>query len=68
MTKFTEFFGDETGAITIDWIVITSAIALLGIVVLYAIFNGGLSGLVPGFNETLAGEPANVVIGTIEVQ
>jgi hypothetical protein len=68
MTRFTEFFSDDAGAVAIDWITITAGILLLGIMVVYAIYNGGMSGLVPGVNDTLAGEPANIVLGTIVIE
>ena len=68
MTKFTEFFSDDAGAVTIDWITLTAGILLLGIVVVYAIFNGGMSDLIPNVNSTLAGEPAKVVLGTIKIK
>jgi hypothetical protein len=68
MTKFTEFFGDDAGAVTIDWITLTAGILLLGIMVVYAIFNGGLSNLTPNVNSTLAGAPANVLLGEINLE
>ncbi len=68
MTKFPEFFDDDAGAVTIDWITLTAAILLLGIMIVYAIFNIGLSPLVPNINEALAGEPANVALGTITIE
>jgi Flp pilus assembly pilin Flp len=33
MTKFSAFLKDETGAVTVDWVVLTAAIVLLGLVV-----------------------------------
>ena len=68
MTKFTEFFGDDAGAVTIDWITLTAGILLLGILVVYAIFNGGLSNLTPNVNSALAGAPANVLLGEINLE
>lgn len=68
MTKFTEFFSDDAGAVTLDWVTITAGIILLGIIVVYAIANGGMSGLVPSYKDTLAGQPAQVVVGTIVVE
>ncbi|MCH8166585.1 MAG: hypothetical protein IID49_02010 [Proteobacteria bacterium] len=68
MTKFTEFFSDAAGAITIDWIAISAVIVLLAIMTFYAIVNGGMSELVPGYDATLAGEPAQVVVGTIVIE
>jgi hypothetical protein len=55
MTKFTEFLCDDTGAVTIDWVALVSATLLLGTMVVYAIFNGGVSSLVGNISETLAG-------------
>ncbi len=54
MTKFTAFLGDDAGAVTIDWVALTSGILLLGIMVVYAIFNGGVADLVSNVNSTLA--------------
>lgn len=68
MTKFPEFFNDDAGAVTVDWITLTAAILLLGIIIVYAIFNIGLSTLTPNINEALAGEPANVALGTITIE
>lgn len=33
MTKFTAFLKDETGAVTVDWVVLTAAVVTLGLVV-----------------------------------
>ena len=44
---------DETGAVTIDWVAITAGILLLGIIVVYAIFNNGVVALVGGINDSL---------------
>ena len=68
MTQFTEFFGDDTGAVTIDWLTLSAAVLLLGIMVIYAIFNGGMSGFVPNINDSLGGEPTTVGLGTIVVK
>ena len=68
MTKFTEFFSDDAGAVTIDWVTLTAGILLLGIMVVYAIYNGGLSNLTPNVNSTLAGAPANVLLGEINLE
>ncbi len=68
MTKFTEFFGDDAGAVTIDWVALTAGIMLMGILVAYAIFNDGVSKMVSNVNPTLAGASANVVLGTIDIK
>ncbi|MFN6924520.1 MAG: hypothetical protein ACK4P8_02630 [Tabrizicola sp.] len=33
MTKFAAFLKDETGAVTVDWVVLTAAVVGLGLVV-----------------------------------
>lgn len=33
MTKFSAFLKDETGAVTVDWVVLTAAVVGLGLVV-----------------------------------
>ena len=37
MTKFTAFLNDETGAVTVDWVVLTAAVVGLGLAVMAAI-------------------------------
>jgi Flp pilus assembly pilin Flp len=55
MTNFTKFLSDDAGAVTIDWVALTAGILLLGILVVYSIFNNGVSGLVSKINSTLQG-------------
>jgi Flp pilus assembly pilin Flp len=35
MSHFREFLNDETGAVTVDWVVITAAIAIFGVIALF---------------------------------
>ena len=65
MTMFTKFLSDDAGAVTIDWVALTAGILLLGIMVVYAIFNNGVSSLVSNVNSTLTGISTGVSIGTI---
>ena len=68
MAKFTEFFSDDAGATTIDWLVLTAGILLLGIMVVYTIGNDGVSKMTSTLDPALSGEGANVVIGTIDLE
>ena len=68
MTKFSKFLADDAGAVTIDWVALTAGILLLGIMVVYAIFNNGVSSLVSSVNSTLADVGTGVNIGTLENQ
>ncbi|MDH3666018.1 MAG: hypothetical protein OEN23_09450 [Paracoccaceae bacterium] len=68
MTNFTKFLADDAGAVTIDWVALTAGILLLGIMVVYAIFNNGVSTLVSSVNSTLESAGAGVNIGTLENQ
>ena len=62
MTKFTKFLSDDAGAVTIDWVALTAGILLLGIMVVYAIFNNGVQTLVSNVNSTLSGVTTDVVL------
>ncbi len=66
MTKFTKFLSDDAGAVTIDWVALTAGILLLGIMVVYAIFNNGVSSLVSNVNSTLESVSTDVSVGSIE--
>ena len=63
MTIFTKFLREEDGAITIDWVALTAGILLLGIAVVYAIFNNGVTPLVNNINANLKDAGANVTTG-----
>ncbi len=65
MTNFTEFFSDDAGAITIDWVVLTAGILLMGILVTYAILNNGVQTMASNLNTGLDGSTTNVVLGEI---
>ena len=67
MTKFTKFLSDDAGAVTIDWVALTAGVLLLGILVVYAIFNNGVSHLVSNVNSTLSGVTTNISIGTVDI-
>ena len=64
MTKFINFLSDDAGAVTIDWVGLAAAILLLGIMVVYAIFDGGVAGLVSSVNSTLSGVVTDIGTGT----
>ena len=64
MTKFAKFLRDDTGAVTIDWVALSAGILLLGIMVVYSIFNNGVKNLVLNVNSTLEGIGTNVDVGT----
>ena len=67
MTTFTKFLSDDTGAVTIDWVALTAGILLLGIMVVYAIFNGGVANLVDKINATLSNVSLTTSIGTVVI-
>ena len=65
MAKFTEFLSDDAGAVTIDWVALTAGILLLGIMVVYAIFNGGVASLAVNISSTLAGLTTDIDTGLV---
>ena len=51
--KFKEFRADTTGAVTVDWVVLTAAIVGLGIAVITA-FAGNLSVVTNAIDDDIA--------------
>ncbi len=58
-----KFWNDEAGAVTIDWVALTAGILLLGIAVVYGIFNSGVATLATSINDNL-GTAVSVNTGT----
>ena len=67
MTMFTKFLRDESGAVTIDWVALTAGILLLGIVLVYAIFNNGVSNLSSTINSQLGNAGSLVTTPTTPI-
>lgn len=65
MTKFRDFLIDDAGAVTIDWVALTAGVLLLGILVVYAIFNNGVANLVSNINTTLEGVAVDIDTGDL---
>jgi Flp pilus assembly pilin Flp len=54
-SKFTSFVSDESGAVTVDWVVLTAAIVGLGLAVI-SVVSGGI--------EDLSGDISNSLTAT----
>ena len=54
MTKFSAFLNDETGAVTVDWVVLTAAIVGLGLLV-FNFVRPAVSNLAQGIGTELDG-------------
>ena len=54
MKLFNQFFADESGAVTVDWVVLTAAIVGLGIAVLASV-SGGTTNLAGDIATELSG-------------
>ena len=67
MINFAEFLRDESGAITIDWVALTAGILLLGIVLVYAIFNNGVANLGSTINSQLSNAGSTVTVPTTPI-
>lgn len=63
MRTIARFQSDERGAVTIDWVALTAGILLLGMMVVYAIFNTGVSDIVASMNSEL-GLDLDIDVGT----
>jgi hypothetical protein len=65
MIKFTEFLSGDAGAVTIDWVALTAGILLLGIMVVYAIFNDGVQSLTGNINSTLSSVSTDISVESL---
>lgn len=55
MSRVAKFLDDCSGGITIDWVALTAGVLLVGIMVVYALYNNGVSSAVSSINNTDAG-------------
>ncbi len=67
MTRFLKFLGDDAGAVTIDWVALTSGILLVGIMVIYAIYNNGASATVDNANNMLTSISGDTTLETVTI-
>jgi hypothetical protein len=63
MSNFTGFLSDDAGAVTIDWVALVSGTLLLGIMAVYAIFNGSVPGVVLNINASLTSMAVDIDVG-----
>ncbi len=54
MKLFTKFANDESGAVTVDWVVLTAAIVGIAIAVI-TLISGGIEDAANGINDELLG-------------
>lgn len=50
---FKSFLQDETGAITTDWVALTSALVIVAIIVTFALFSEGITPLTGSINAQI---------------
>ncbi|MBL4873575.1 MAG: hypothetical protein JKY41_09320 [Rhodobacteraceae bacterium] len=53
MKLFTKFANDESGAVTVDWVVLTAAIVGIAIAVI-SLISGGIQDASNGINDELS--------------
>ncbi|MEM7509002.1 MAG: pilus assembly protein [Pseudomonadota bacterium] len=53
MTNLKTFIHDEAGAVTIDWVAMTAGMLLLGIALVFGIFNNGVDPLTGSMVDTM---------------
>ena len=64
MTNFSAFLNDETGAVTVDWVVLTAAVVTLGLVV-FTFIAPAVSGLASDIGDEIdAAGTAMTGVGT----
>ena len=62
--SFVRFIGDESGALTIDWVALSAGILLAGLVAVFAIYLNGASPAVVDMNTTLSGLNSDINPGS----
>lgn len=67
MIRFLKFLGDNAGAVTIDWVALTSGILLVGIMAIYAIYNNGASSAVDNANNMLTSISGETTLETVTI-
>ena len=65
MTQFSTFLSDEAGVVTIDWVAVTASILLLGLAVIFSVFNDGVTPAANGINSTLSSMDIEVPANTL---
>lgn len=63
MGKFYRYLQEEDGGPTVDWVTVTAGVLLLGMAVVYGVFNDGVSDLMAAINTELEGPVGSVAIG-----
>lgn len=53
MRNFQIFIRDEAGAVTIDWVAMSAGMLLLGIALVFGIFNNGVDPLTTSMVDTM---------------
>ena len=59
MKLFTKFANDESGAVTVDWVVLTAAIVGIAIAVV-TLISGGIETAANGINDELTNASSSV--------
>ena len=50
---FADFFSDETGAASVDWVALVGGVTVLGIAVVYSVYSVGAASAVASVDGTL---------------
>ncbi len=65
MIEFTKFLSDDAGAVTVDWIALTSGVLIVAIIAVYAIYNNGVISVVAGIDSTIVSVSTDLDAGTL---
>lgn len=63
-----KFLKDTSGAVTIDWVALAAGILLLGMTLVYAIFNNGVGDLAKSINSALSAVDPAIETGDAPTQ
>ena len=58
------FFRSDNGAVSVDWVGLTAGIAVIGVSLTYALFDGGVASTAHSINAALEATNASVSLST----
>lgn len=68
VVRLSVFAGDDSGAVTIDWVGLTAGILLAGMVAIFAIYGNGVTVLTANVNTNMSNLTTYLNPGTVVQQ
>lgn len=66
MRPLVRLLRDDTGAVTVDWVALTAGVIVVGIIVVFSIFNKGVFPLVSQSNDRMESVAMEIDPGSLD--